>query len=74
MAPFRKGVGRLVAAAAQQGQHVPLVVPFVHAGMEHVLPVGAVLPQPGQTVSERKLTVPISQVYACSEDLWTGLG
>eukprot|EP00983_Pelagomonas_calceolata_P074485 1152579-Pelagomonas_calceolata.AAC.2 len=53
MGPIRKGVGRLVAAAAQQaaqqGGRPPLVVPFVHAGMEDVMPVGKLLPCTGQT-------------------------
>jgi len=44
MLPVRKGVGRLVAAAAEGSQHAPLVVPFVHSGMEGVMPVGSSLP------------------------------
>lgn len=44
MLPIRKGVGRLVAAAAASGELPPLVVPFVHVGMEGVMPVGSVLP------------------------------
>jgi len=54
MGHLRKGVGRLVAAAAaqatQHGTPLPLVLPFVHAGMEDVLPVGQMLPSMGQTV------------------------
>ena len=50
MLPVRKGVGRLVVAAASAGQQPPLVVPFVHAGMEDVMPVGHSLPASGQQV------------------------
>lgn len=53
MGPVRKGVGRLVAAAARESGVAPLVVPFVHAGMEAVLPVGRMLPCTGQTVGAR---------------------
>lgn len=45
----RKGVGRLVAAMPPDGPP-PLVVPFVHRGMENVMPRGAVLPAVGQQV------------------------
>lgn len=47
MLPVRKGVGWLVAAAAAQGAPPPLVLPFVHSGMERVLPKGASLPKLG---------------------------
>mmetsp|Transcript_24249 Transcript_24249/g.52995 ORF Transcript_24249/g.52995 Transcript_24249/m.52995 type:complete len:524 (-) Transcript_24249:843-2414(-) len=46
MGQIRKGVGRLVASCAQ----APLVVPFVHTGMEDVMPRGKVLPAVGKTV------------------------
>ncbi len=54
LGPIRKGVGRLVAAAAAaapEGTPAPLVVPFVHAGMEDIMPVGSKLPSVGQKVS-----------------------
>ncbi len=48
----RPGVGRLVhAAASAPGAPAPIVLPFAHAGMERVLPVGAVAPRVGQQVS-----------------------
>ena len=43
MGPMRKGVGWLVAACPTP----PLVVPFVHGGMEGVMPKGAALPRTG---------------------------
>lgn len=48
----RKGVGRLVASVPEEAPP-PLVVPFVHRGMEGVLPRGAVLPATGQKVGVR---------------------
>eukprot|EP00878_Enallax_costatus_P022113 GHUV01023451.1.p1 GENE.GHUV01023451.1~~GHUV01023451.1.p1 ORF type:complete len:305 (+),score=73.43 GHUV01023451.1:232-1146(+) len=42
MGPVRKGVGRLVAACSEAD---PLIVPFVHSGMEEVLPKGSLLPK-----------------------------
>ncbi|GLC44447.1 hypothetical protein PLESTB_000468800 [Pleodorina starrii] len=45
----RKGVGRLVASVPPGGPP-PLVVPFVHRGMEAVMPRGAVLPAVGQQI------------------------
>ncbi|GFR40957.1 hypothetical protein Agub_g1621, partial [Astrephomene gubernaculifera] len=45
----RKGVGRLVASVPE-GSPPPLVLPFVHRGMEGVMPRGAVLPATGQQV------------------------
>ncbi|KAG2448338.1 hypothetical protein HYH02_006920 [Chlamydomonas schloesseri] len=45
----RKGVGRLVASVPEEAPP-PLVVPFVHRGMEGVLPRGAVLPATGQKI------------------------
>lgn len=44
LGPIRKGIGRLVAAC----EVPPMVVPFVHAGIENVMPRGAVLPRVGQ--------------------------
>jgi monolysocardiolipin acyltransferase len=46
MLPARRGVGWLVAACDTP----PLVVPFVHSGMEGVVPRGAALPRPGREV------------------------
>ncbi|EIE23442.1 glycerol-3-phosphate 1-acyltransferase, partial [Coccomyxa subellipsoidea C-169] len=46
MGHARKGVGRLVAACRQ----TPLVVPFVHSGMDAVVPRGSALPRPGRSV------------------------
>jgi monolysocardiolipin acyltransferase len=51
--PARKGVGRLVAACAgggAAGAAAPLVVPFVHAGMQDVMPRGALVPRAGKRV------------------------
>ncbi|EFJ51950.1 hypothetical protein VOLCADRAFT_103147 [Volvox carteri f. nagariensis] len=45
----RKGVGRLVASVPADAPP-PLVVPFVHRGMEDVMPRGAVLPAVGQQI------------------------
>lgn len=45
--PVRKGVGRLVAAC---GHAAPLVVPFVHSGMQDVLPKGSLMPRCGRDV------------------------
>lgn len=46
MGPVRKGVGKLVASCDQP----PLVVPFVHSGMEQVMPRGKALPNVGKKV------------------------
>ncbi|CAK0783341.1 hypothetical protein CVIRNUC_006540 [Coccomyxa viridis] len=46
MRSARRGIGRLVAACAQP----PLVVPFVHSGMEQVLPKGAAVPKAGRSI------------------------
>ena len=46
MGAVRKGIGRLVASCDQP----PLVVPFVHSGMEEVMPRGKVLPAFGKEV------------------------
>ena len=48
MLPARRGVGGLAAACAPV--RPPLVLPFVHSGMDKVVPRGAVLPRPGQSV------------------------
>lgn len=48
MLPIRKGVGWLVASAAASGGQPPMVLPFVHSGMEDVLPKGRSLPKLGQ--------------------------
>lgn len=42
----KRGVGRMVAAA----DIPPVVVPFVHSGMENVMPKGSLFPRTGQTV------------------------
>ncbi|KIZ00923.1 putative lysophosphatidylcholineacyltransferase [Monoraphidium neglectum] len=54
--PARKGVGRLVAACSTGGDgaaappRAPLVVPFVHSGMQELMPRGALLPRAGKEV------------------------
>jgi monolysocardiolipin acyltransferase len=48
MGPVRKGVGRLVAACSEAA---PVIIPFVHSGMEEVLPKGSLLPKANQQVS-----------------------
>jgi hypothetical protein len=50
MLPVRKGVGWLVATAAAAGGDPPLVLPFVHGGMERILPKGSSLPKLGVCV------------------------
>ncbi|XP_051145672.1 uncharacterized protein LOC127261381 isoform X2 [Andrographis paniculata] len=45
--PAKRGIGRLVLDA----DNVPLVVPFVHTGMQEVMPVGAKFPKIGKTVT-----------------------
>ena len=52
MGAIRKGVGKLVAACDRP----PLVVPFVHVGMEDVMPRGKVLPSVGKQVRHAPLT------------------
>lgn len=47
MGPVRKGVGRLVASCADAR---PVIVPFVHSGMEEVLPKGSLLPKANKEV------------------------
>lgn len=51
MGPVRKGVGRLVAACADAR---PVIVPFVHSGMQEVLPKGSLLPKANREVSNRR--------------------
>lgn len=50
MGPVRKGVGRLVAACSEAD---PLIVPFVHSGMEEVLPKGSLLPKTSKEVCSK---------------------
>ncbi|GAB2246441.1 hypothetical protein Droror1_Dr00001934 [Drosera rotundifolia] len=47
MGSAKRGVGRLVLDA----DSIPIVVPFVHTGMEEVVPIGATLPRVGKTVT-----------------------
>lgn len=42
----KRGIGRMVAAA----DIPPVVVPFIHAGMENVMPKGSMFPRTGNTV------------------------
>lgn len=46
MGPIRRGIGHLASSCDTP----PLVLPFVHSGMEGILPRGANLPQVGQKV------------------------
>lgn len=46
MGSSKRGVGRLVVDA----DNVPIVVPFVHSGMQEIMPIGANLPRIGKTV------------------------
>lgn len=50
----RKGVGWLVASAAASGGQPPMVLPFVHSGMENVLPKGRTLPKLGKLTFGRQ--------------------
>ncbi|KAL9233313.1 hypothetical protein vseg_008331 [Gypsophila vaccaria] len=43
----KKGVGRLVVDADK----TPMVVPFVHTGMQEIMPIGANFPKIGKTVT-----------------------
>ncbi|KAF9681560.1 hypothetical protein SADUNF_Sadunf05G0014300 [Salix dunnii] len=43
----KRGVGRLVLDA----DTVPLVIPFVHTGMQEIMPIGATLPRIGKRVT-----------------------
>lgn len=47
MGSIKRGIGRLVLDA----DNVPVVVPFVHTGMQDIMPVGAKLPRIGKTVT-----------------------
>ncbi len=53
-------MGWLVASAAASGGPPPLVLPFVHSGMERVMPKGRALPKLGETGGA-----------ACVLDSWT---
>ncbi|KAI5658730.1 hypothetical protein M9H77_27523 [Catharanthus roseus] len=44
---IKRGIGRLVLDA----DNVPIVLPFVHVGMQDIMPVGAKLPRIGKTVT-----------------------
>nr|CAB3475334.1 unnamed protein product [Digitaria exilis] len=46
IAPAKRGVGRLVMDA----DSLPVVVPFVHTGMQDIMPVGKRLPRAGKKV------------------------
>ncbi|KAL8088646.1 uncharacterized protein LOC141697922 [Apium graveolens] len=43
----KRGIGRLVLDA----DNVPMVVPFVHTGMQDIMPIGAKFPRIGKTVT-----------------------
>ncbi|KAF9622058.1 hypothetical protein IFM89_029342 [Coptis chinensis] len=47
MGSIKRGVGRLVMDA----DNVPLVVPFVHTGMQDIMPIGSKFPKIGKTVT-----------------------
>ncbi|KAK4424618.1 Tafazzin [Sesamum alatum] len=47
MGSAKRGIGRLVLDA----DNIPMVVPFVHTGMQDVMPVGAKFPRIGKTVT-----------------------
>ncbi|XP_059313201.1 uncharacterized protein LOC132064284 isoform X2 [Lycium ferocissimum] len=47
MGSMKRGIGRLVLDA----DNVPIVVPFVHTGMQDIMPVGAKLPRIGKMVT-----------------------
>ncbi|KAK7337744.1 hypothetical protein VNO77_18331 [Canavalia gladiata] len=47
MGSSKRGVGRLVL----DGDSMPLVVPFVHTGMQEIMPVGANFPRIGKMVT-----------------------
>ncbi|XP_061970331.1 uncharacterized protein LOC133693187 isoform X1 [Populus nigra] len=46
MGSSKRGVGRLILDA----DTVPLVIPFVHTGMQEIMPIGATLPRIGKRV------------------------
>jgi len=45
--PMKIGVGKLIANC----DTMPLVVPFVHSGMQNVVPSGSLIPKTGNKVS-----------------------
>ncbi|VFR01759.1 unnamed protein product [Cuscuta campestris] len=47
MGNAKRGIGRLVLDA----DRVPMVVPFVHTGMQEIMPIGAKFPRIGKTVT-----------------------
>ncbi|KAG7576135.1 Phospholipid/glycerol acyltransferase [Arabidopsis thaliana x Arabidopsis arenosa] len=47
MGSAKRGIGRLILDA----DTLPMVVPFVHTGMQDIMPVGASVPRIGQTVT-----------------------
>ncbi|CAN0914160.1 ATP-dependent Clp protease proteolytic subunit-related protein 3, chloroplastic [Linum grandiflorum] len=47
MGSIKRGVGRLVLDA----DTLPIVVPFVHTGMQEIMPIGSSLPKIGKTVT-----------------------
>ncbi|KAB2621494.1 tafazzin [Pyrus ussuriensis x Pyrus communis] len=47
MGSSKRGVGRLVLDA----DNIPMVVPFVHSGMQDIMPIGASIPRIGNTVT-----------------------
>ncbi|KAK9919887.1 hypothetical protein M0R45_028461 [Rubus argutus] len=47
MGASKRGVGRLVLDA----DNIPMVVPFVHSGMQDIMPIGASIPRIGKTVT-----------------------
>lgn len=47
MGSIKRGIGRLVLDA----DNLPIVIPFVHTGMQDIMPVGAKLPRIGKTVT-----------------------
>ncbi|KAI3448576.1 hypothetical protein Pfo_005241 [Paulownia fortunei] len=47
MGSAKRGIGRLVLDA----DSIPIVVPFVHTGMQEVMPIGAKFPRIGKTVT-----------------------
>lgn len=60
MGPVRKGVGRLVASCAE----APVIVPFVHSGMEEVLPKGSLLPKANKEVRGLRRDVGMERMLA----------
>lgn len=47
MGSIKRGVGRLVMDA----DNVPIVIPFVHSGMQEIMPIGSKFPKIGKTVT-----------------------